>query len=366
MTGRYWGNVSLAWMILGMLSLAGAGCHWEYLSRQRCVYEVPKELGKVSLPPYVIEAPDILLIDALRVVPLPPYRIGALDVILVGFQPESLPQDFPAQLVIPPGEYSVNSDGTVRLIPPYGAVQVVGLTLDEARAEIEKRVRKVLKKELADVVQILVELVQHQGMQQIRGEHLVRPDGTVSLGTYGCLHLAGLTLAEAKAMIEAHLSQFLLRPEVTVDVVGYNSKIYYVIFELANAGQQVVRLPITGNETVLDAIAQLSGLPPFSTRHRIWVARPTGDPTGCDLILPVDWRGITKKGNSATNYQLYPGDRVFVHVDAMKGLYDLLDKIILPMERVLGVTLLWDTVVDALQLGPQGAFGGGNNTGGGF
>ena len=31
-----------------------------------------KELAKVSLPPYVIEPPDILLIDALRVVPKPP------------------------------------------------------------------------------------------------------------------------------------------------------------------------------------------------------------------------------------------------------------------------------------------------------
>ena len=38
---------------------------------------VGRELEKVSLPPYVIEPPDILTIEALRVVPKAPYRIRA-------------------------------------------------------------------------------------------------------------------------------------------------------------------------------------------------------------------------------------------------------------------------------------------------
>src|SRR5207253_1323411 len=44
---------------------------------------VPKELNKVTLPPYVIEAPDILMIDAIRVIPLPPYRVEPLDVLYI-------------------------------------------------------------------------------------------------------------------------------------------------------------------------------------------------------------------------------------------------------------------------------------------
>ena len=38
-----------------------------------------------------------------------------------------------------------------------------------------------------------------------------------------------------------------------MDVQGFNSKLYYVILDGGGAGQQVVRLPVTGNETVLDA-----------------------------------------------------------------------------------------------------------------
>src|SRR5689334_7957211 len=45
--------------------------------------EVPRELVKVTLPPYTVEPPDILAIDAVRIVPLPPYRANTLDVLMV-------------------------------------------------------------------------------------------------------------------------------------------------------------------------------------------------------------------------------------------------------------------------------------------
>src|SRR5204862_503851 len=69
---------------------------------------------------------------------------------------------------------------------------------------------------------VTVVLYQSRGLQQIRGEHLVRSDGTIYLGTYGSVYVTGLTLSQAKAAIEEHLSQFLQRPEVAVDVLAYN------------------------------------------------------------------------------------------------------------------------------------------------
>ena len=61
-------------------------------------------------------------------------------------------------------------------------------------------------------------------------------------------------------MIERHLSTYLEAPQVAVDVFAYNSKTYYVITQGAGQGDDVTEFPITGNETVLDAIAQLGGL----------------------------------------------------------------------------------------------------------
>ena len=41
------------------------------------------------------------------------------------------------------------------------------------------------------------------------------------------------------------------------------------------------------------------------------LARPT-DPCSCRVTLPVCYRAITQLGDTTTNYQLRPGDRIFV------------------------------------------------------
>ena len=33
---------------------------------------------------------------------------------------------------------------------------------------------------------------------------------------------------------------------------------------------------------------------------------------GPDQVLPVDWEAITRQGDTKTNYQLQPGDRLYV------------------------------------------------------
>src|SRR5262249_6111651 len=148
-------------------------------------------------------------------------------------------------------------------------------------------------------------------LQQIRGEHLVRPDGSVGLGTYGSVRVVGLTLVQAKHVIEQHLSQYVQKPEIAVDVAAYNSKGYFIIYDGAGNGQQILQMPVTGNDTVLKAIAQLNGLPALSSKFRLWIARPAPAEIGRELIMPVDWTGITTKGQTRTNYQLMPGDRLY-------------------------------------------------------
>ena len=81
-----------------------------------------------------------------------------------------------------------------------------------------------------------------------------------------------------------------------MDVLAYNSKVYYVIYDGGGYGQQVYKLPIVGGETVLDAISQLTACRPSSSTKRIWVARPAPDDAGCRQMLPVDWAAITEGG----------------------------------------------------------------------
>lgn len=298
----------------------------------------PRELKKVTLPAYVIEAPDILLIDAVSIVPKPPFRISPLDSYLIQATP-SLPNTPPIG-----GPFTVEPDGTISLGINYGSVRVAGLTLAEAKAAIEEHLAQFVNEPKANIV-----LLQSQGIQQIRGEHLVTQDGTVNMGIYGEVMVAGLTIPEAKRAIDQQLSNYLLNPSVAVRISGFNSKVYYIVLEGGGYGQTLHRLPITGNETVLDAIAQIGGLPAQASLKDIWVARPAPEEKGCDQILPVDWYAITDKGCPATNYQLLPGDRLHVRADTLITLDNSLAKFIAPIERVFGITLLGTNVVNSIK-----------------
>ncbi len=64
---------------------------------------------------------------------------------------------------------------------------------------------------------------------------------------------------------------------VFVDVTAYNSKNYYILGDVLITG----KLPITGNETVLDAINFAGGLMPTAAPQNIRLVRPA--PPGCLL-----------------------------------------------------------------------------------
>jgi polysaccharide export outer membrane protein len=312
---------------------------------------LPHELQMMSLPPYVIEPPDILLIDVLRTLPKPPYRIDAGDVLMIQASP-ALPGAPLGGLV------SVEPEGTINLGVDYGVVRVAGLTLDEAKEAIRKQLAEVVKNP-----QVSVALAQSRAMQQIRGMHLIRPDGTVGLGLYGSVYVAGMTLNQAKQAIEEQLAKSLSRPEISIDVFSYNSKWYYVIFDGAGYGQQVIRLPITGKETVLDAISYIYGLTPVSSKHHIWVARPNsidscGDKDNAQ-ILPVDWLSIVRCGATETNYQLLPNDRIYVQANSLITLNNALSMIFAPMERIFGATLLGTSTVQQIRFFNRGGLGSG-------
>ena len=304
---------------------------------------LPRELEKASHPTYVIEPPDILLVDAARLIPLPPYKVEPLDALSI-LVTNTLPKA-PIE-----GIYSVDTSGNVDLGFTYGSVALHGQTLKEAKKSIEEH----LKAKLNPPFEVYVSLAETKAMQQVRGEHLVRQDGTIGLGTYGAVYVTGMTIAQAKAAIEKHLSQFLFEPRVSVDVAGFNSHVYFVIFDFPGAsGQQIFRRPITGNETVLDALSDYNprggGLPPGVSKKRIWVARPTPAEAGHTEILPVDWNAITRNGNTATNYQLLPGDRIFVGQDPLTATEVALSRIFAPAERIFGITLFGSSVVQQLR-----------------
>ncbi len=282
-------------LLLAGLCLAGPGCatfepHAQHAPRFAPAAlppdgAVPHELCKVVLPPYVIEAPDILLI----------------------------------QVYQPPTEEDK-----------------AGIREDSAKGITAKPPNPFYKS---------------LDPQPIDGQFVVAMDGTVLLGIYGTVQVAGLTKDQARERVRAFISDVRkIRPDalqVVVDVIAYNSKPYYVITDGAGYGEQIFPFPITGSETVLDALGRINGLPQVASKKYIWVARrsPHG---GAEQILPVDYVGMTQHGIAATNWQVLPGDRIYVQSQPIISTQNFLVKYLAPVEKILGVTLLGATTVNTI------------------
>ncbi len=296
----------------------------------------PREMSKVSLPAYRIEPPDVISIEMLKLVPRPPYRAEVFDVLQIRAY---TPPDFPPI----DNYYMVEAEGTINLGPTYGSARVAGMTIEDIRTTLNKWLRQWLRDPT-----VSVQLARVSGAQPVTGQYLVGPDGTVNLRQYGVVHIAGKTVTEAQIAIQEHLKQFLDSPEVSVNVIAYNSKVYYLITQGAGLGDSVRRLPATGNETVLDAISQINGLSQVSSK-KIWIARPAPHNFGCQQILPIDWDAVTQGAQTATNYQILPGDRVYVSEDELVTFTNITGKVTAPIERLAGIMGLGDSTLRGFQ-----------------
>jgi polysaccharide export outer membrane protein len=204
---------------------------------------------------------------------------------------------------------------------------------------------------------LLVEVLSKEGLlkndQPIRGQHLVRPDGSIGLGIYGSVFVGGMTFEQAREAVAAHLRNLPGRnlkveaKDVNVDCLAFNSQFYYVVTDGGGYGEQVYPFPITGGETVLDALGRINGIPAVGDKCKVWVARRGPGHTG--QKLPVDWNSIAQAGGTETNFQLMPGDRVYVKADHWVSADSWIGKRLAPIDRIFGATLLGSQAVNSIR-----------------
>jgi polysaccharide export outer membrane protein len=141
-------------------------------------------------------------------------------------------------------------------------------------------------------------------------EQPILPDGSIDLGRFGRMIVAGRPVeqieVEIQAIIDA-IDQGKERATVNVRLINPQSAVYYVLGEVKSPGS----FAINGRETVLDAIIAAGGLSGKASPCNVILSRPTV-PDGCRIVLPICYRQITQLGDTSTNYQIMPGDRVYV------------------------------------------------------
>ena len=107
--------------------------------------------------------------------------------------------------------------------------------------------------------------------QNLTGPVDVRPDGMISLPLVGELKADGLTVAELRDVIKAHLSDFLNSPEVDVQVTRVNSKKVYLVGAVNRPGP----LLLISSMTVSEALFSAGGFRDFANQKKIYVLRGT-------------------------------------------------------------------------------------------
>ena len=163
---------------------------------------------------------------------------------------------------------------------------------------------------------------------RLPGDQTIQQDGTIELGSYGRLLVAGLSAQEIQGRVGELVTTYEIAKRetriglasysgalsnepadygVTVRLVNQDSALFYVMGEVNAPGSY----PLVGHETVLDALIAAGGLSDRANDHKIILTRPQygGQPR---VILPVCYQQVLQLGDVSTNYQLQPGDRIYV------------------------------------------------------
>lgn len=155
---------------------------------------------------------------------------------------------------------------------------------------------------------VLVEPAKFDSPVRLPGDQPVQPDGSINLGQFGRINVVGQTIETVQAEIQSRIqaTQSDCGP-ITVRLVDWQSKKFYVLGEVNSPGSY----QLDGDETVLDALVEAGGVTRSGNAHKIILSRPTPDGS-CRIVLPICYHQIVQLGDAGTNYQLLPGDRVFV------------------------------------------------------
>jgi len=151
---------------------------------------------------------------------------------------------------------------------------------------------------------IAVSVLRHP---EVSGQFVINMEGKIQYEFVGDIEIAGKTKNEIATLLTEVLSKYIISPEVTVKIVGYNSKVVYVIGEVGNPGKIYMR---GDTITIREALIQ-AGLPLLSAKSgKTRLITPADD--GKAKQINVNVYKLLYKGDLRENLVMKPGDTLFV------------------------------------------------------
>jgi polysaccharide biosynthesis/export protein len=195
-----------------------------------------------------------------------------------------------------------------RLIPAAHDIAASARPYGPMPRELQKEVLPAYYLQPGDI--LLLEVTDLEADVRLPIDQTIMPDGTIDLGEYGRIVVAGLTIEQVESLVlstvQAVAKDQVVKP-INVRLNVAESAVYYVLGEVNSPGSY----PLIGRETVLDGLMAAGGLSDRASDCEIILSRPT-PPASCRVVLPVCYDRIVQLGDTTTNYQLRPGDRIYV------------------------------------------------------
>lgn len=177
-----------------------------------------------------------------------------------------------------------------------------------------------------DIVEVTV-----REQPEFSGQYVIGPDGNIQYAFVGDIQADGLTKDELKSAITEKLKKYIKVPEVSVTIVAYRSKFFYILGEVGRPG----KYPLVGDSITLRDALVSAGLPTRSAAlRRVYVIKP--DETK-PVYKKIDIYELLYKGNLKNNVVITNGDLIVVPSTVPSEINRALSNLLSPISRSAAV-----------------------------
>ena len=175
-----------------------------------------------------------------------------------------------------------------------------------------------------DVVQI--DVLRHP---EFSDKFSISEDGMIQYKYMGDILVKGLTKQQLEDKIKEAVSKYVVSPEVSVTILEYGSKVFYMMGEVASPGQFIMK---SEGISLRDAI-HLAGLPTINASLRkCRLVTPSND--GKQKIENIDLYALLYYGDLRKNVIIKPGDIFYVPSTAVTKFI----RVISPITTAVGLS----------------------------
>jgi protein involved in polysaccharide export with SLBB domain len=167
-------------------------------------------------------------------------------------------------------------------------------------------------------------------------EHIIRPDGRITLALFGDVLAAGKTTDQlARDLRELASTMYTAKAiDIEVQVVEYKSKVIYVFGQVDAPGVKA----FTGRDTLV-AVLAAARLNDDAWPQKVVVVRPDDSPSVKHKIT-VDLKHMFETGELAQNYLLEDGDLIYVPPSPLAQVNATFKKVVTPLVPSLNLLTL--------------------------